>query len=488
MNSVSSADGVTAPIKLARFPQVSIRDLASLAAAFALLCVFRYLHPISGISAHGQAVFGVFLWFIVVMVTNCVPRAIVGLTSPLLLVLFAHIPVPQAFNAFNTNIFFLATGAFLIAAVMMATPLGKRMALGAASCMKSSRAHKVLTGLFLAEVAVPILPVVNETALWLPICKGVESVASGDARNPQEAARFNTAVYYLIAGALPLFIGPLILTSNFPNLILVAALKSTMHIDVSWGQWFWLNLPLWGLLPLLLVYVIRHFRLDRIEMPGAEAGLAALRAELGPISWAEIWIVAVLAISVLLWFFAPIKSGMTALLAAFLLFLPVGGIQFDDINRHMLWDVLILLGGAISLGTALYHSGIVQWASTLIAEPLKTSHLPLWALLTVLVFAFHIPRAGIVSNVASATAFVPLAISLASTLHYNVLPFSLVLIDCMNYALFLPISVTAFLIAWSVSRTSAWEAIRFGVPLSVIANLYVLILEPLWLRAIGFPI
>lgn len=468
-------------------PKFLNRATISILFAFAITFFFRHFQPIPGISPSGQAVFGVFLWFIICMITNCIPRAIVGLTSPLLLVLLAGMPIPQAFHAFNTNIFFLAAGAFVIAAVMMGTPLGKRIALAAATLMHSSRADRVLLGLSLAELAThPVVPVVNETALFLPICKGVESVMEGQEHR-DETRRINTAVYYLIAGMLPLFIGPLILTSHFPNLILVAYLHTNMHIDISWGRWLWLNLPLWGLLPILFLYVVWYFRLRNVTMPGAEVGIAELRKELGPITWPEIWTIICLGIAMLLWIFGPIKSGMTALLAAFLLMLPWGGLNFEKINKHMLWDVLMLLGGAISLGTALYHSGIVQWASNLIATPIKHADLPIWVVMPLLVFAFHIPRAGIVSAVAAATAFVPLVVGLATALHYNVLPFSLVVGNCLSYAFFLPISITAFLIAWSASKTTAWEAMKFGIPMSIIANVYVLLVQPAWLRLIGLP-
>jgi len=79
-----------------------------------------------------------------------------------------------AFSAFSTDIFFLAMGAFIIAAIMMGTPLGKRITLSIASIMRSNRVTRIMLGLSVAELAThPVLPVVNETALFLPICKGV---------------------------------------------------------------------------------------------------------------------------------------------------------------------------------------------------------------------------------------------------------------------------------------------------------------------------
>lgn len=454
--------------------------------AGALLLWVAYGLEIPGLEPKAQRVLAVFLWFVVCMVSNAMPMALVGLASPLLLVLVAGLKVPDAFNAFNKDIYFLATGAFVLAAVMMGTPLGRRIAFVVASLTRSPSVTRILLGLTAAELVThPVIPVVNETALFLPVCKGVGAFVEG--KDASEGRRINTAVLYLIAGLMPLFIGPLILTSHFPNLILVAYLKSTQHIDISWGQWFWLNIPLWGLLPVAFVYVIWYFRLAGVKLPGAEAGLVRLKDELGPITWPEIWALACLAGAMVLWIGGWLQPGMTALLAAFLMLAPWGGIRFAEINRHILWDVLMLLGGAISLSTALYDAGVVSWLSGFVAAPIQGSHLPTIVVLALLVFGFHIPRAGIVSAVAAGAAFVPLVAGIAQTLHYAVLPFTLVVINSLSYAFFLPISITGFLIAWGASGTSTWEVIKFGTPLSIISSLYVIIVQPVWLQLIGYP-
>lgn len=467
---------------------VLAKQIAGLAAAFGALFAMHYGPAIPGLTAEAQTGLGVFLWFIICTVSSALPKAVVGLASPLLLVIFAHIPVPAAFGAFNTDIFFLAAGAFIIAAVMMGTPLGRRITCSVASMMRSNRVTRVLLGLMFAEIITqPFLPVVNESALFLPMCKGISSFTEGKEHLP-EVRRINTAVLYLIAGLVPLFIGPLMLTSAFPNLILVAYLRTTEHISISWARWFWLNLPLWGLLPILYLYVVHYFKLQKLDIPGLEAGMASMKKELGTITRPEIWTLVCLTIGMALWITGWISPGMTALLASSLLFVPWSGIRFDDIKKYMLWDVLMLLGGAISLGTALYSAGAVTWLAHEVMIPFHNTGLPILAVLFLLIFSFHVPRAGIVSAVAAGAAFVPLTVGLAKVLHVNVLPFSLVVINCMQYAFFLPISITAFLIAWSASGTSGWEAVKFGTPLTIIANVYVILVQPLWLKLIGIPL
>jgi len=437
-----------------------------------------------------QSVLGVFIWFIVIMVSDALPGGIVGLATPLLLVLAGGQKIPAAFKAFTSDVFFLGAGAFVIAGIMMGTPLGKRIALTIVTKLKSNRVTRILLGLGVADVAVGgVMPTVSESALFLPVAKSIGNLMRGREHLP-EAKRINTALLLQTPGLTPLFTGTLILTSHFPNIILAGALKSAAGIEITWAKWFWLNLPLWGLLPIMFIYVYWYFKLWKLEIPGAAEEIPKMRAELGRITWPEIWGLICVGIGLVLWVSEKtlhnIDSGMTALIVAALLFMPWGGIKFKNVNKNVMWDTLMLLGGSISLGLVLYDVGVVKWLADMIVGPLKGWNLSPIPMLFVLVFAMHIARAGVVSAVAMGAAFVPLTIGMAKTLGVNVLPFTLVTINCLSYAFFLPISITAFLIAWAASGASGWTAVRFGAPLTVIANVYVILVQTAWLALIGY--
>ena len=459
--------------------------------AFAVLFAIHFGPAIPGLRPTSQSVFGVFLWFIIIMVSDALPKAIVGFTSPMLVVLFAGIKPGVAFKAFSTDLFFLAGGAFVIAGIMMGTPLGRRIALKIVTLMKSNKVTKIQTGLGLADVAVgSVLPTVSETALFLPVTKAIGTLMKGKEHLP-EVKRINMALLLQTPGLTPLFTGVCILTSHFPNLILANQLKESEGIYISWIDWFWLNLPLWGLLPIMFWYVFTYFKLWKLEIPGAEVEVPKMKQELGVMSFGEKWALFSIGIGLVLWMtesFHGIKSGMVALITSALLFMPWSKIKFAEVNKHIMWDTWVLLGGAISLGVILYDVGTVAWISNLIVEPLQGLGLPTMVLMFVLAAALHIARAGVVSAVAMGAAFVPLLIGMAHTLNLGVLPFSLVLTNCLSYAFFLPISITAFLIAWGASGASGWTIVKFGVMLSIIANVYVILVQTAWLRLIGYPL
>ncbi|MDN5347090.1 MAG: hypothetical protein PWP65_654 [Clostridia bacterium] len=460
--------------------------------AFILLFSVGFAPAFPGLKPEAQRVLAIFLWFIACMVTDALPKAIIGLAAPTLLVVMANMKIPAAFGAFASNAFFLAIGAFIYAAIMMGTPLGRRIAIGITNTLRSTRVTRILTGLSLADVAIGgILPTVSETALFLPISKGVTGLMRGREHLP-ESKRINTAIILMITALVPLFTGPLILTSHFPNIMLAGNLAN-VKIQVSWVDWFIYNLPLWGLLPILLLYVTWYFKLKGLDIPGADEELPKMKAELGKITWPEIWAAACLILGLFLWItegtLHNMKTGMVAIIVLMLAFLPFGKLNFEKMNQYIMWDIWLLLGGAICVGNALNNSGAVDWLAGFIVNPIKAAGIlsPL-AVLFIIVFGFHIARAGIVSAAAMGATFIPLTIGLAKELGFNILPFSLIVINSLSYAFFLPISITAFLIAWGASGTSTWEAIKFGSLLSVIANIYVILVQSAWMTLIGHPL
>lgn len=469
------------------------KAIIGLIIAFAILLALHFGPTIPGLRPTSQSVLGVFLWFITIMVTDALPKAIVGFGAPLLVVIFGGIPIPAAFKAYTTDVFFLGGGAFVIAGIMMGTPLGRRIALAITTAMKSNRVTRIQLGLGLSDVAVGgVLPTVSETALFLPITKAITTLMKGK-EHLAEVKRITTAMLLQTPGLTPLFTGTLILTSHFPNIMLAGQLKETKGIYISWIDWFWLNLPLWGLLPIMFIYVFSYFKLWKLDIVGAEVEIPKMKRELGKITWPEIWGLICIGMGLFLWIsegfgLHKIQSGMVALVIATLLFMPWGGINFKKVNKHIMWDTWVLLGGAISLGTVLYDVGTVKWLSDMVVEPIKDLGLPTLLMMFILVFAMHIARAGIVSAVAMGAAFIPITVSMAESFGLSVLPFSLVVINCLSYAFFLPISITAFLIAWGASGASGWTAIRFGTILSIIANIYVLVVQTAWLALIGYPL
>ncbi|MBS3975195.1 MAG: anion permease [Syntrophomonadaceae bacterium] len=109
---------------------VTNKEVLGLVLAFAVLFIMHFAPTIPGLKPQGQTILGIFLWFMIILLFDSMHKFAVGLAAPLLVVVLGGEKIPAAFSAFSSDAFFLAIGAFTFAAIMVATPLGSRIAIG----------------------------------------------------------------------------------------------------------------------------------------------------------------------------------------------------------------------------------------------------------------------------------------------------------------------------------------------------------------------
>jgi len=465
-----------------------------LIAGFSIMFLFHFGPALPGLKPEAQSTLGVFFWFMIIMICNSLHKFVVGLLAPGFVVMLGKFKIPDAFSAFSSDAFFLTAGAFAFAAIMMGTPLGKRIAITITDLFRSVKVTRIFFGLSAADFTISgFLPTVAETGLLLPLAKGFSSLMSNKEHLP-ETQRINKGLFLLICGLMPLFTSMIILTAHFPNILMAGMLEEAIKIKVTWMDWLILNIPLWGLIPVAFFYTVWYFKLWNVEIPGAADELPKMKAELGPTTWSEKWALGSLIICVFLWITEKtlhnFSTGMVALLLVLLVFLPFSRIKYSQIGPHIMWDTWILLGGAISMGTALHKSGAVQWMVDLALAPMGDTiiALPPIIILIIVVIATQIARAGIVSAAAMGAMFIPLCITLAPELGFNILPFTMIVVNCLSYSFFLPMSITAFFIAWGAVDMSMGEVMKFGAPLSLICNIYTILTMSMWLPLMGYPL
>lgn len=466
--------------------------VVALVLGFALIALAHWGPALPGLKPKAQTILGIFLWFIIVLAAEALPQIVVGVGAPLLVVLLNGVGIPQAFNAFGSDVFFLILGAFVLVAVMTGTGLGKRAAFGVVSLVRSTRAPRIMAALMATGTALhAILPTVSETALFLPISRCLGELSEGQ-EPPQGLKRANQAMILTITGLVPLFAGVFFLTAGVPNLVLAGLLKENKGISITWLDWLLYNLPLWGLIPLLYFMVKWWFKMGPVELPNAATVLPQARADLGPMRHSDYWVIFCIAVGFGLWVSEPllhVSTGMAALVMIALLFMPWAGLKFADFGSHVMWEMLFLIGGAISMGNLLFKSGAVTWLAKFLVGPIKSMGITNGILvLFILAVALHVVRAGIISGAAMAAAFIPLIIGLSQQLGFNVLPFSLVLTNSLSFAVFIPISAVAILIAVQAAELRWREMVIFGSIVSVVANVYLIFVQTGWMALLGHPL
>lgn len=244
-------------------------------------------------------------------------------------------------------------------------------------------------------------------------------------------------------------------------------------IRVSFLKWMVIGLPVAAVLFLLLWWLLARLfpaRAERIELDPPE------RDRLDRRQWL---IVAVFAGTVLLWLTAELHGLPAAVVAMVpaVVFTGLRVLDRDDFGR-IGWDILILMGGGLSLGVAIRESGLAAWLLSLLhvggVNPL---------LLTAIVTLVAMVVTTFISNTSTAALLLPLVAGLTP---HPVLPVIAGAIG-VSVSMVLPISTPPNAIAYGSGLVSVRTMARVGIILSAV-GLVVVVLGVLGLtRLLGYP-
>ena len=143
----------------------------------------------------------------------------------------------------------------------------------------------------------------------------------------------------------------------------------------------------------------------------------------------------------------------------------MSGIVTADDVRKLPWDTLMLVAGGLALGLAIKETGLADYYVEKIAE------FDLNFIVLVLLFAFlTVILSNVMSNTATATVLIPLAIILT---YQNPIVLPLVIGLSASTALFLPISTPPNAIAYSTGKLDQRDFRYGGLVLGILGPLII---------------
>ncbi|MGY4878641.1 SLC13 family permease [Vreelandella aquamarina] len=421
-------------------------------------------------------------WMAVWWILEPVPMAVTALLPVALLPLLGVGDISAAAEPYANPLIFLFLGGFMLAEAIQRWNLHRRIALGVLS-LAGKRPDTLVAG-FMAATAFLSMWVSNTAtaALMVPIGISVLSLLehNDELNQPQKHA---VGLCLLLGIALAANIGGMgTLIGTPPNALLAGFIGDNYGISIGFAQWMLVAIPPAALMLLaawwLLTY--RLYPVPHTPLIGISAMLTQQAEDLGRMSGPEKRVAMVFALVALAWITRPLLeqwSGLTlsdggiAVVGALLLFVvPARWRQRQflldwDSAKNLPWGVLLLVGGGLSLGTAIDSSGLAG----VVANGLAIfGSWPTWAMI-LMVVVIVMAMSHVTSNSATAAAILPLTAALTVSLDASPLLLAVPVAMAASCAFMLPVATPPNAVVFASGKVSVLDMLRAGAVMSLIA-------------------
>ncbi|MBN1270789.1 MAG: DASS family sodium-coupled anion symporter [Candidatus Aminicenantes bacterium] len=430
--------------------------------AIAAGLVFILQRPPQGLSPEGSRCIGVAIICFSLWVLQSIPLAATSLLAVILLPTFNVLGRAEVFSYFGNSAVFFLIGVFILAAAIIRTGLSKRLAF-----LFISRFGKTPRGLLFGvvvtaslfalfmpahAVAAMMFPVVLEIATALHLERG---------RSPLGKSLFLGLAWGAVVGSIGTYLGG----ARVP--LAVEFLRKSYDRTVSFETWALAATPAAIILTFIVFFIVsRFFPSERRDVSGAKAFLQAELQRLGRLSLGELKTALITGAAIILWITAGHRIGLAVVSIAAAIAVFIFRIaHWPEVNEYINWGVIVMYGGAIALGKALYETKAVEWLVNLFLGSDKISTWPLILLLSGL--ALFITEA--ISNAAAVVILVPLSFGFVA--HTGLSPELMTMIVTIptGLAFCLPVGTPPNAIAYSAGYFHVKDSLTVGLLLKIIA-------------------
>ncbi len=356
----------------------------------------------AGLSRDGLIMLAILFMAVILWLTEAIPLAATGLLILALQPLLGIAPAKEVFSSFGNRAVFFILASFMLMAAIEKHELHKKMAAHFLRVFGSSPKMFIigvaLTGCFLSF----FMQAHGVAAMLLPLSLQILIVTKAV---PKES---NFGIATMLSLAYGTGVGSWgTLLGGARNPLTIAFLDEAGY-SISFLDWIKICMPLvFVTLPVVIFIILRLYppEVGNIE----EAVKEAEKGITKKMSKKEGGVLAVFLATVLLWilFSDEIGFAVIALLAVSSLFM-FRLIDWEDVEKRVQWGIILVYGGAITMGKNLDATGAARWVADGILSiyPNKYAILLFIILLTFLL-------TNLMSNTAAVATMLPISLSAA---------------------------------------------------------------------------
>ncbi|MBU0636460.1 DASS family sodium-coupled anion symporter [Candidatus Micrarchaeota archaeon] len=428
-----------------------------------IVSILSYFLPLP-ISPEAMIVFSILVLSALLWVTEAMPLFMTSLIATILIVLFNIFSFEEAVIKFVDPILILLFGGFLIAQAMQNVGWDKRIAIQISHRVKDDR-FALLALMFVTAFLSMWISNTATTIVMIPIALGILHKFKKEMNNFAKAAVLGIAYSANIGGVGTILGSP-------PNAIVVANLLEFSNITITFLDWIIAALPLVIILiPIAWILLMKIFPFEKADIIDD--------MEIGKRTGSQKVFLAVFIGTVLLWTTTPftgLSSSLIAMMSATVLFL-IGLLKLGDLNKTN-YQILLLFGGGLVLGGAIFSTGLSDFFAQSLANALMGN--PDFLVILV-VIAFSIALGALASNTATAAILVPVMIPLSGMLGLPVTSLSMMAGIAVSFDFLLPVGTPPNAIAYATGKVSVRDMLKAGIVLTIISIIVLaLVAQFLW--------
>lgn len=451
---------------------VDARKIGLIAGPLGMLVTLLAAPPV-GMPDTAWSAAGLVWWMATWWMTEALPLSATAFLPFLVLPLTGVADANKTASAYYSSIVFLFIGGAFLALAIERTGLHRRLALFIMS-FAGATPKNLLLGV-MAATAVLSSFISNTSTALIMMPMALAMLTAGGIREGDTSG---------MAGALPMGIafsatigGMATLIGTPTNAIAAGLIEQTLQTQITFIGWAMFGVPIALIsIPLAAWIIARVQKLDKDSFDPVSARNAIGQS----VRWTvpERRLVPVMILAFTAWVLQPwlegffpkdgLTDGSIAAIAGLVLFILPDGtgramLTWPEANRAP-WDVILMFGGGLAMAMGMTESGLTLWMGEMLV-PLQHVPLPIVALVLV---AFVILVTEFASNIAAASAIMPVVATLVAVLGADPIMLALPAAFAASWGFMLPAGTGPNALAWATGHCSMRSMIKAGFTLDIV--------------------
>ncbi|MBE9531281.1 MAG: DASS family sodium-coupled anion symporter, partial [Proteobacteria bacterium] len=313
-----------------------------------------------GLSAGGRNAIAVFILCLVLWVTNVIPLAITSLFAIVLVPFLGILSTKDTYAIFGNEAVFFILGAFILAGAVMHSGLSNRIALAIMTRFGATPKKLLLSIFFLSAVLSFFMSEHAVAAMLFPI---VFEIAKGLKLRPGKSnygkLLFLSLAWGCVIGGVATFLGG----ARVP--LAVGILSESTGQTINFLTYTVAVFPIVVVLLTFGAFLLpRLFPIEIDSVSDAHKLLSERIKGIGRFRLREYAVGVILVLTVIAWMTIGHRVGLANIARSSVVVLFIFRlVRWKDIEEYVNWGIILMYGGAITLGTALERSGAAEWVA-----------------------------------------------------------------------------------------------------------------------------